>query len=79
MRILWVKANKLLPVSSGGDIRSYNIARQLASRHELTFLSYYDGKPDAAYEQELRDNFLVPYVYAVAKVRALAWPAAWIT
>jgi polysaccharide biosynthesis protein PslH len=57
MRILWVKANKLLPVSSGGDIRSYHIARQLASRHELTFLSYYDGEPDAAYEQELQRHF----------------------
>jgi glycosyltransferase involved in cell wall biosynthesis len=57
MRIVWVKANKLLPVSSGGDIRSYNIARQLASHHELTFLSYYDGQPDAAYEQELNRRF----------------------
>jgi polysaccharide biosynthesis protein PslH len=57
MRILWVKANKLLPVSSGGDIRSYNVARQLAMRHELTFLSYYDGQPDPAYEQELKRHF----------------------
>ena len=57
MRMLWVKANKLLPVSSGGDIRSYNIARQLASRHEFTFLSYYDGQPDAAYEQDLKRHF----------------------
>jgi polysaccharide biosynthesis protein PslH len=57
MRILWVKANKLLPVSSGGDIRSYNIARQLAVHHELTFFSYYDGRPDATYEQELKRHF----------------------
>jgi polysaccharide biosynthesis protein PslH len=57
MRILWVKANKLLPVSSGGDIRSYHIARQLASSHELIFLSYYDGEPDATYEQELKRHF----------------------
>lgn len=57
MRILWVKANKLLPVSSGGDIRSYNIARQLAAHHELTFLSYHDGEPDPAYEQELKRHF----------------------
>src|SRR5207249_6307318 len=27
LRIFWVKANKLLPVHSGGDIRSFNIAR----------------------------------------------------
>jgi polysaccharide biosynthesis protein PslH len=57
MRILWVKANKLLPVSSGGDIRSYNIARQLAAHHEFTFFSYYDGRSDAEYEQELKRHF----------------------
>jgi polysaccharide biosynthesis protein PslH len=57
MRILWVKANKLLPISSGGDIRSYNIARQLRARHELTFLSYYDGRTDDAYEKELKRHF----------------------
>ncbi|HEX6803390.1 MAG TPA: glycosyltransferase family 4 protein [Terriglobales bacterium] len=57
MRILWVKSNKLLPVHSGGDIRSYHIARALARRHELTFLSYYDGKPDAEYEQQMAEHF----------------------
>ena len=57
MRILWAKANKLLPVHSGGDIRSYHLARYLASKHDLTFLSYYDGAPDPAYEKELTDHF----------------------
>ncbi len=57
MRILWVKANKLLPVHSGGDIRSYYIARHLASRHELVFLSYFDGAPDAEYERGLAEHF----------------------
>jgi glycosyltransferase involved in cell wall biosynthesis len=52
-----VKANKLLPVHSGGDIRSYHIARHLASQHELVFLSYYDGAPDAEYERELGEHF----------------------
>jgi glycosyltransferase involved in cell wall biosynthesis len=53
LRILWVKADKLLPVHNGGNIRSYHIARRLASRHELTFLSYYGGLPDLEYEAEL--------------------------
>jgi len=57
LRILWVKANKLLPVHSGGDIRSYNIARQLARHHELTFVSYYDGAKDPDYEQRLCERF----------------------
>ena len=54
MRILWVKADKLLPVENGGNIRSYHVLRYLASRHELTFYSYYGGEPDPAYEQELQ-------------------------
>ena len=57
LRILWAKANKILPVHSGGDIRSYNMARQLAKRHDVTFFSYYDGAPDGAYDQELREHF----------------------
>lgn len=57
VRTLWVKANKLLPPHSGGDIRSYNIARCLATRHELTFLSYYDGDVDLEYEQALQEEF----------------------
>jgi glycosyltransferase involved in cell wall biosynthesis len=57
VRILWVKANKLLPVHSGGDIRSYNIAHGLAAQHDLTFLSYYDGTRDEEYEKELKRHF----------------------
>ena len=57
VRILWVKANKLLPVHSGGDIRSYNIAHGLAAQHDLTFLSYYDGVRDEGYEKELKSHF----------------------
>jgi len=57
LKILWAKANKILPVHSGGDIRSYNIARQLAGQHDLTFFSYYDGAPDADYEKRLREHF----------------------
>lgn len=42
---------------SGGDIRSYNIARELATEHEVTFFSYYDGEHDSAYENALREQF----------------------
>lgn len=54
MRILWVKAGKLLPVDTGGKIRSYNILRQLARKHEVTLLSYYGGARDAGYESEIQ-------------------------
>jgi polysaccharide biosynthesis protein PslH len=41
MKILWVKAGGLVPPDTGGKIRSYNILRQLAKNHEVTFFSFY--------------------------------------
>ena len=54
MKILWVKANKILPVHSGGDLRSFNILRQLAELGEVVFFSYYDGLADTEYERKLQ-------------------------
>jgi polysaccharide biosynthesis protein PslH len=56
MKILWVKANKILPVHSGGDLRSFNILRELAKQHEVIFFSYYDGPPDKEYEIKLQQE-----------------------
>lgn len=56
MKILWVKANKILPVHSGGDLRSFNILQQLAKHHDVTFLSYYDGPADGDYEAKLQQE-----------------------
>src|SRR5262245_59066058 len=56
MKILWVKTGKLVPVDTGGKIRSYNILRRLAGRHEVTFLSYYGGRRDEAYEHEICEH-----------------------
>ncbi len=57
MRVLWVKAGKLLPVDTGGKIRSYNLLRHLAARHQLVLLSYYGGQHDTGYEDEIRRHF----------------------
>ncbi|HKS40978.1 MAG TPA: glycosyltransferase family 4 protein [Blastocatellia bacterium] len=57
MRILWVKAGKLLPVDTGGKIRSYNILQKLAARNEVTLLSYYGGRRDYGYEREIKNHF----------------------
>ena len=40
MKILWVKAGGLVPPDTGGKIRSYNILRQLAKHHQVTFFSF---------------------------------------
>jgi sugar transferase (PEP-CTERM/EpsH1 system associated) len=41
MRILWIKAGGIYPLDTGGKIRSFHIARELARRHELTLFTYY--------------------------------------
>jgi glycosyltransferase involved in cell wall biosynthesis len=53
MKILWVKPGKLLPLDTGGKLRTYNILRKLSAAHELTYLSYYGGQRDQAYEHEV--------------------------
>jgi len=48
MKILWVKAGGLVPPDTGGKIRSYNIIRELARKHSITFFSFYAAhQPDA--------------------------------
>ncbi len=56
MKILWVKPGKLLPLDTGGKLRSYNILRNLSASHELTYLSYYGGQRDQVYEREIVDR-----------------------
>jgi glycosyltransferase involved in cell wall biosynthesis len=53
MKILWVKPGKLLPLDTGGKLRTYNILRQLSTTHELTYLSYYGGPRDESYDREV--------------------------
>jgi sugar transferase (PEP-CTERM/EpsH1 system associated) len=51
MKILWVKAGGLVPPDTGGKIRSYNILRQLARQHSVTFFSFY-----AAHDPDLHTD-----------------------
>jgi glycosyltransferase involved in cell wall biosynthesis len=53
MKILWVKTGKILPLDTGGKLRTYNILRHLSANHELTYLSYYYGPRDDSYEREV--------------------------
>jgi hypothetical protein len=41
MRILWIKAGGLVPTDTGGKIRSYHIAREVARRHAVTLFTFY--------------------------------------
>src|SRR2546425_1004536 len=56
MKILWAKSGGLLPLDSGGNIRSFRIASELARRHEVALFTYYPSMtPDPHYH--LRDPF----------------------
>jgi polysaccharide biosynthesis protein PslH len=46
MRILWVKAGGLVPLDSGGKIRSFHIARELARHHQVTLFTFYAEHPN---------------------------------
>jgi glycosyltransferase involved in cell wall biosynthesis len=57
VKILWVKKGKLLPVDTGGKIRSFNLLRGLAARNDVTLLSYYGGPRDLDYERAIVEEF----------------------
>lgn len=62
MKLLWAKAGGLLPPDMGGKIRSYNILKQLARRHEITLFTFYPEHPD---DQHLAGNGFFSKIVAV--------------
>lgn len=70
MRILWVKPGKLLPLDTGGKLRSYYILRHLSRISDLAYLSYYGGPRDENYEEEIAK--LVPGAFCVSDAFPIA-------
>jgi polysaccharide biosynthesis protein PslH len=46
LKILWVKAGGLVPLDTGGRIRSYHILRKLSCRNNITFFTFYAEHPN---------------------------------
>ncbi|HEX4346652.1 MAG TPA: glycosyltransferase, partial [Vicinamibacterales bacterium] len=42
MRILWLKADLLLPLDKGGKLRTWHLMRHLRERHEITYVAFAD-------------------------------------
>jgi len=40
MKILWLNSGLLLPLDKGGKLRTWHVMRNLAQRHDLTYLSF---------------------------------------
>jgi glycosyltransferase involved in cell wall biosynthesis len=57
MRILLVCARPPLPLDSGGQVRVWNVARQLARRHRLDLLTFVNADAPERHEPELREVF----------------------
>ncbi|MGH9890885.1 MAG: glycosyltransferase family 4 protein [bacterium] len=51
MKIIWVKAGGLVPLDSGGKIRSFHIAKELAKSHEVTLFTFYVGDSSDEHEK----------------------------
>src|SRR5260221_18039 len=51
MRILWLKSDLLLPLDKGGKLRTWHLMRDLARRHDITYLAFAEpGQPAADVE-----------------------------
>jgi len=58
VRILWARTERLLPVNSGGRIRSVQTIRELQRRHQVVvFNGYLAQQPDPDYERLLIEQF----------------------
>ena len=42
MKILWLNAGLLLPLDKGGKLRTWHLMRNLAARHDITYLCFSD-------------------------------------
>ena len=57
LKILWAKSGGFLPLDTGGKIRSYSIASELARRHETTLFTFYPATiPDP--QESLAEPFI---------------------
>ena len=46
MKLLWLNAGLLLPLDKGGKLRTWHLMRQLAQRHDITYVSFAERGQD---------------------------------
>ncbi len=56
MRVMWLKYGELLPVDTGGKLRSYHLLRQLQEHVDLTFVSYADRRHTPGYPARIAEE-----------------------
>jgi polysaccharide biosynthesis protein PslH len=55
MKLLWLKSGLLLPLDTGGKLRTFHLMRNLARRHAITYLSFADPAQTDADRAGMRD------------------------
>ena len=55
MNILWLNAGLLLPLDKGGKLRTWHLMRQLARRHDISYLSFADPTETATDLEGMRE------------------------
>ncbi len=55
MNILWLNAGLLLPLDKGGKLRTWHLMRHLATRHDITYLSFAEPGQTAADREGMRE------------------------
>ena len=55
MKVLWLKSGLLLPLDTGGKLRTWHLMRQLAKRHAVTYLSFEDASQTDAGRDGMRE------------------------
>jgi sugar transferase (PEP-CTERM/EpsH1 system associated) len=56
VKVLWAKSGGLVPLDTGGKIRSFNLLKELGRRHEVTLFTFY-GSHENDKHGELRQFF----------------------
>lgn len=77
MRLLWIKYGELLPLDTGGKLRSFHLLRHLGHEVDLTLLSYVPRGTRAGYEAELAAALPGSRVLRVDGVGGAAPGAVW--
>jgi sugar transferase (PEP-CTERM/EpsH1 system associated) len=55
MKILWLNAGLLLPLDKGGKLRTWHLMRHLATRHDITYMSFSDSSQSHADRVGMRE------------------------
>jgi len=75
VKILWVKAGGLVPLDTGGKIRSFQILKQLSRQNEVTLFTYHAAHPNDAH-RDLESDFAQVLCRPIEVPRNLSLAAA---